>query len=141
MMLVLGCERRTIILYDDVPGGAWPNSTCTTVTNSCPKDRIEQRRKEGLDNAAIKKELIERFKNALVWEARSPSEPEAPKPAWPVRREDAYCGLAGEIVNTIKPESEADPVAILIQVLVAAGNVFASPQTGSKRYPASTRQL
>ena len=33
----------------------------------------------------------------------------------------AYHGLAGEIVNTIAPETEADPVAILSQLLVAFG--------------------
>ena len=38
--------------------------------------------------------------------------------------EAAYHGLAGEIVREIEPHSEADPVAILSQVLVAFGNVI-----------------
>jgi hypothetical protein len=42
----------------------------------------------------------------------------------PVMAEDAYHGLAGRIVRTIEPSSEADPVAILMHVLVAAGNVI-----------------
>jgi hypothetical protein len=41
--------------------------------------------------------------------------PEEPKPV-------AYSGLAGDVVSLIKPESEADPVALLIQLLVAFGN-------------------
>ena len=37
---------------------------------------------------------------------------------------DAYHGLAGEVVETIKPHTEADPVAILIQFLTCAGNII-----------------
>jgi Protein of unknown function (DUF3987) len=36
----------------------------------------------------------------------------------------AYHGLAGAIVQTIAPHSEADPVAILAHILVAVGNVI-----------------
>ncbi|HUG63985.1 MAG TPA: bifunctional DNA primase/polymerase [Gaiellaceae bacterium] len=35
---------------------------------------------------------------------------------------DAYHGLVGEIVQTLEPHTEADPVAILSQTLVAYGN-------------------
>jgi hypothetical protein len=35
----------------------------------------------------------------------------------------AYHGIAGEIVKKIEPESEADPVAILIQFLIGFGNL------------------
>ena len=38
--------------------------------------------------------------------------------------EAAYHGLAGEIVRTIEPHSEADPVAVHVQLLVAFGNVI-----------------
>ena len=40
--------------------------------------------------------------------------PAAPGPA-------AYHGLLGEIVRALEPETEADPVAILAQLLVAFG--------------------
>ncbi|MGH2842298.1 MAG: DUF3987 domain-containing protein, partial [Solirubrobacteraceae bacterium] len=41
---------------------------------------------------------------------------------WPAAPQAVvYHGLAGEIVNTIAPETEADPVAILSQLLVAFG--------------------
>jgi hypothetical protein len=45
-------------------------------------------------------------------------------PPWPVMAEQAYRGLAGDIVRAIAPESEADPVALLIQILAAAGNAI-----------------
>ena len=44
--------------------------------------------------------------------------------AWPVMDEAAYYGLAGDVVRTIEPHSEADPVALLLQFLTLAGNVI-----------------
>jgi hypothetical protein len=41
---------------------------------------------------------------------------------WPKLDPAALHGLAGQIVRTIEPHSEADPVAILIQSLLAFGN-------------------
>jgi hypothetical protein len=38
--------------------------------------------------------------------------------------EAAYYGLAGDVVKTIEPHTEADPNAILIQFLVAVGNAI-----------------
>jgi hypothetical protein len=38
--------------------------------------------------------------------------------------EAAFHGLAGDVVRTIEPHSEADPRAILVQFLVAFGNVI-----------------
>ncbi len=45
-------------------------------------------------------------------------------PTWPVMAPEAYYGLAGRIVETIDPYSEADPVATLAHLLVAVGNLF-----------------
>src|SRR5437899_12856562 len=42
-----------------------------------------------------------------------------PKPPGPA----AFHGLAGEIVEALSPTTEADPVAILAQLLVAFGSV------------------
>jgi hypothetical protein len=36
----------------------------------------------------------------------------------------AYYGLPGEVLSTIAPHSEADPVALLLQFLALAGNVI-----------------
>ncbi len=38
--------------------------------------------------------------------------------------QQAYWGLAGEIVRRIEPHSEADPVALLISLLICFGNVI-----------------
>lgn len=47
-----------------------------------------------------------------------------PAPAWPALDEAAYYGLAGEIVKAIEPHTEADPVAVLINLLSAFGNAI-----------------
>lgn len=38
--------------------------------------------------------------------------------------ENAYCGLAGEIVRAIEPYTEADPAAVIISVLTMFGNAI-----------------
>jgi hypothetical protein len=38
--------------------------------------------------------------------------------------DDAFHGIAGDVVETISPHSEADPVALLLQFLTLAGNAF-----------------
>jgi hypothetical protein len=43
---------------------------------------------------------------------------------WPTMDRAAYCGLAGDIVRAIEPHSEADPVAILLQLLACVGNII-----------------
>lgn len=40
---------------------------------------------------------------------------------WPVMDEAAFHGIAGEIVRTIEPESESDPVGLLMHILVGFG--------------------
>jgi len=47
------------------------------------------------------------------------------RPSWPSPlREQAFYGLAGEFVNLIEPHTEADPAALLVQILTAIGNVI-----------------
>jgi hypothetical protein len=59
-------------------------------------------------------------------------EPEVPVRQWPdPPRDGAYHGVAGEIVRTISPHSEADPAAILVQFLVHVGNIVGR----GPRYP------
>jgi hypothetical protein len=43
--------------------------------------------------------------------------------AWPTMAADAYHGLAGDVVRAVEKHSEADPVALLMQFLAAAGNI------------------
>lgn len=61
--------------------------------------------------------------------------------AWPeMLLPEAYQGLARGVVQTIEPHSEADPVAILVDFLVAFGNA-AGPSAyivaDGARHPAS----
>ena len=51
---------------------------------------------------------------------------------------EAYYGIAGDIVRLIEPETEADPAALLFQLLTAAGNILGSAayaQVESDRHP------
>src|SRR3954467_12488374 len=49
----------------------------------------------------------------------------ARSPAWPdPMADEAYYGVAGDAVRIIEPHSEADPAAMLVQMLVCAGNLF-----------------
>jgi hypothetical protein len=53
-----------------------------------------------------------------------PPDPPIVLPEWPAPPGPAaYGGLAGEIVRTIELESEADPAALLVQLLIAFGSV------------------
>lgn len=55
-------------------------------------------------------------------QARAASQVAHPEPAWPKLDDAALYGLAGKIVHTINPHTEADPVAVLLNVLTAFGN-------------------
>jgi hypothetical protein len=48
---------------------------------------------------------------------------EAADSTWPLIDDAAYYGLAGDVVRIIEPHTEADPVAILIQLLAYFGNI------------------
>ncbi len=54
----------------------------------------------------------------------TPASPDAPAdPDWPGEMApEAFHGLAGRFVAAVEPASEADPVALLVQFLVAVGN-------------------
>jgi hypothetical protein len=55
--------------------------------------------------------------------ADSTPEPSPPATEWPLLADEAYYGLAGELVRTIEPASEADPVALLGSFLIGFGNL------------------
>ena len=44
--------------------------------------------------------------------------------SWPTMDDAAYYGVVGDIIRTIAPHTEADPVAILVQTLVFFGNLI-----------------
>jgi hypothetical protein len=61
------------------------------------------------------------------------------QPPWPTLPPEALQGLPGEIVRTIEPQTESDPVGILGQLLVAFGNAIGRkpyyPVEGDRHYP------
>jgi hypothetical protein len=54
--------------------------------------------------------------------ASSGAQPGTSGGAWPVLDSAALHGLAGNVVNTILPHTESDPVGLLLQFLVSFGN-------------------
>ena len=74
---------------------------------------------------AINRELRSRigkteYQRTEVTSLASPGVDDYPKPP----DEAAFYGLAGDIVRRILPQTEADPVALLFQLLVAFGNII-----------------
>ncbi|MGI8825589.1 MAG: DUF3987 domain-containing protein [Chloroflexota bacterium] len=53
-----------------------------------------------------------------------PKEESRPTSDWPTLSQAALYGLPGDVVATIEPHTEADPVALLINLLVGFGNVI-----------------
>src|SRR5262249_34511263 len=56
---------------------------------------------------------------AMVQTTANAREPEP----WPSIDDAAYHGLASDFVKTIEPHTESDPAGLLIQFLVAFGNI------------------
>lgn len=53
---------------------------------------------------------------------QSPTPLPPPSNDWPARLDEAaFHGLAGDVVRTLRPHTEADDAAILVQFLVAFG--------------------
>jgi hypothetical protein len=79
------------------------------------------------DPQAFNREWQDAFKSAspvelLPANVVSPSTVETPWPDAPGA--EAFHGLAGDIVRLLEPASEADPAALLVQVLVGYGNLI-----------------
>jgi Protein of unknown function (DUF3987) len=49
---------------------------------------------------------------------------EAPNTPWPKLEPEAFHGIVGDVVRTVGPHSEADPVALVMQLLTSAGNLI-----------------
>jgi hypothetical protein len=52
------------------------------------------------------------------------SQPQAHAEAWPALDPAAFHGIAGKVVRTLEPHTEADPAALLLTFLAAAGNII-----------------
>jgi hypothetical protein len=94
------------------------------------------------DSAGVDEELLWR-ERAARWKPNGadygeatdvPLPPEVKHPDLPA--EEAFHGIAGDLVRRIEPHTEADPAAILVQFLVAFGNAVGS---GPHCYVEATR--
>jgi hypothetical protein len=75
------------------------------------------------DGEAVVRQVREWLRLTALASSREAVTPEPP--AWPdPPGEEAFYGLAGRVVRTIEPASEADAAALLIQTLIAFGNVI-----------------
>jgi hypothetical protein len=59
-----------------------------------------------------------------VQEPSNESAPRCSKSDWPTISTQAFHGIAGEFVRLVEEHTEADPVALLVQLLSATGNVI-----------------
>jgi hypothetical protein len=57
-------------------------------------------------------------------EEAPPARPGPLERPWPMLDPAAFYGLPGDVANAIAPHTEADPVAILVQYMAAAGNAI-----------------
>ena len=100
--------------------------------------RLQGVKKQGdlsdwLSAGGTREQLKSLITQALPWEPTeeaTPAEARASigQPKWPQLAPAALQGLAGDIVKAIEPHSEADPVALLINILTSFGNyIGASP--------------
>jgi hypothetical protein len=75
--------------------------------------------------ALIGNEVVQRARLWLGLESHAEINVAAVAREWPSSlNECAFYGLAGEIVTAVEPHTEADPAAVLIQLLVLFGNVI-----------------
>lgn len=70
------------------------------------------------DGAAELRRIIDVAEDVMPEPPRSPPRP------WPTLDPVALYGLPGDVVRAIAPHTEADPVAILAQFMIAAGNTI-----------------
>lgn len=81
--------------------------------------------KEEVDKIASSTSRYEPSQQGTRPESTEDVEPTQPPPEpWPTLAEAALHGLVGDIVRTIGPYSEADPVAVLLNLLTMLGNVI-----------------
>jgi hypothetical protein len=76
---------------------------------------------------------------SAVHEPTSPASLSSQAPGWPMLAPAALHGIAGKVVRTLDPHTEADPAAILLTFLAAAGNIICpGPQALAEaaRHPA-----
>ena len=119
----LEAGRRVALLMPDRPG---------TDFNDIVLDRSGARTMSGFTAEEFEPDAAQATAPTTPREAPTakPATPHAPAATvttpspWPVLDAAAYHGLAGEVVCTMAPQTEADPVALLLQLLVYCGNAI-----------------
>jgi len=81
---------------------------------------VENGAKQGVDDFLVAGGTVD----DLLARSEEYSEFAFPANEWPVLAEEAYYGLPGEVVKAIGPNTESDPVAILMEFLSRFGNLI-----------------
>lgn len=107
--------------YEEMPGGR-SRSPDNSGHPRKPRDVIDSLR-QAVDPrgaaSSTNKSLGNSADPSLAASASAPHD-------WPRLDSAALYGIAGDTVRTIEPHSEADPVALLLQILVLAGSTIGS---------------
>jgi Protein of unknown function (DUF3987) len=116
-----------------------PSADETSVHNNGSQPTVEEFRQR------VEADIQEAHDRIEVYEERAAiaREPPAPVPIklptrWPKPMgPEAFRGVAGQIVELVDPDTEADPAAVLVQLLVALGSVVGRTaywQVGADRH-------
>ena len=137
-----GKEKIIILPDNDTPGREYATKIAKTLhvhveeikiveLPGLPEkgDIVDYKRQGG-----TKEELLELIKEAPIWSPPENNSGEGEglnsliscnsSTRWPELKPEALHGLAGDVVKTIEPQSEADPAALLINFLVSFGNAI-----------------
>ena len=115
--------RRSRWLFNPTEGNqslkdAWPRLQAWNLTCCRP----------ALDLAELRKAFDSADKGGPNPQFQAPAPlatlPAAKVPEWPQTTPEMFHGLAGDIVRLIAPHTEADPVALLVQLLAAFGSAL-----------------
>lgn len=134
-----GKEKIVILPDNDMPGESYANNIAQALYDKVGEIKIVKlpnlpEKGDIIDWAKMpgngKDKLTELIKNAVQRTTDKNSvfmrghTLEKQQNIWPKADEDMYYGLAGDLVRTIEPHSEADPVALLVQFLACFGSVI-----------------
>jgi DNA polymerase I-like protein with 3'-5' exonuclease and polymerase domains len=137
------CQRRRLQqrqgLRPALDRGRTQGRTANSATERRRLQRLRARRRLGARRVDMVKITVTQFDGYTeeLWESDDPPAKSngagtsngqdttgaaTSEPAWPVMAPAAYHGLAGEVVTTLLPHTESDPVALLLQYLASFGN-------------------
>jgi hypothetical protein len=86
--------------------------------------REDARIGKGLEEGTLTRDDVLKQLTAVVGASRGQITPIDNEVPTPVLAQEAFYGIAGQIVRKIEPESEAHPAALLVQLLVGMGSIM-----------------